>query len=130
MDRMKIVIIDDNKKFRAGLNFIFSINQTYEVIALLTHGDVSKNKILQKAKIAIVAVKSTEQKTLETVRFLKDKYSLKILALPLQLKDALVDELKSLKVEGILSKNQLDQDNLHEALDQISKDGKYYNLVE
>lgn len=129
MNRMKIAIIDDNEKFRTVLHFLFSTKKTYEVIALLTHDDASKNKILQKANIAIVAVKSTEQKTLETVRSLKEKYSLTILALPLYLKDALINELKSLKVDGILSKNNIDQDNVHDALDQISKGGKYYNMI-
>jgi DNA-binding NarL/FixJ family response regulator len=129
MDRMKIVIIEDNEKFRAVLDFLFSIKNTYEVIALLTHADASKNKILEKANIAIVAVKSTEQKTLETVRFIKEAYSLKTLALPLHIQDALVDELKSMKVDGILSKNRIDQDKVYQALDQISKEGNYFDLT-
>ena len=128
MDRKKIVIIDDNEKFSTLLHYLFSIEKTYEVIARLTHEDASKSKILQKANIAIVAVKSTERKTLETVRFIQETYFLKVLALPLHLQDALVVELKSMKVDGILSKNSIDQHNVYEALNQISKNGKYYNL--
>lgn len=128
MDRKKIVIIDDNEKFSTVLNYLFSVEKTYEVIALLTHEDALKNQILQEASIAIVAVKSTDQKTLETVRFIKEAYCLKILALPLHLRYALVNELKSIKVDGILSKNSADPDNILEALNQISNNGKYYNL--
>jgi len=130
MDRTKIVIIDDNEKFRIVLDHSFAIKKTCEVIALLTHDDATKNKILQKANIAIVAVKSTEEKTLETVRFIKEKYSLKILALPLYLKDPLINELKKLKVEGILSKNSIDQDSIHEALKRLVKGERYYNLID
>jgi len=129
MNKKKIVIIDDNVKFQTVLHYLFLDKKIYEVVALLTHDEAVKNAVLQKANIAIVAVKSTEQKTLETVRFAKDKYSLKILALPLYIRDALVNELKHLKVEGILSKNCIDQDNVHEALDEISEGGKYYNLI-
>ena len=130
MDRMKIVIIDDNEKFRVVLDFMLSNKHTYEVIALLTHADAIKNNILQKANIAIVAVKSTEQKTLDTAQFIKENYSLKILALPLHLKDTLIDELKSLEVDGILCKNSIDQENIHEALNQLAKGEKYYNLID
>lgn len=128
MDKMKIVIIDDNEKFSAVLRFLFSIKNIYGVIASLIHADVSKSNMLQEASIAIVAVKSTDQKTLETVRIIKEKYALKVLALPLHLRDALVNELNGLKVDGILSKSNIDQHNIYEALNQISKNGKYYNL--
>ena len=128
MDRMKIVIIDDNEKFSAVLHFLFSMQNNCEVIALLTHEDAPKNKVLQEASLAIVAVKSTDLKTLETIRFIKETYSLKILALPLHLRDALVKELKSMKVDGILSKDSADPDHILEALNQISKKDRYYHL--
>ena len=130
MDRMKIVIIDDNERSQTALHFLFVHQKTHKVIALLKHGDPFKDEIFQSADVAIIVVKNTDSRTIDTIRFIKEKYSLKILALPTYLMDAMVEQLKSLEVDGLLSKNRANPDRIHEALDQISKGGKYYNLID
>jgi len=117
MKKPGIIIIDDNVKFAKLLQTVLRL-KGYEEIQIYDHSCDLQNLKVGMEDIGIVSCRNSDRKTFETIRFLKKRHGLKLIACA-SVQHNIPDEIAEIGIDGIITKTDSEPDKIIQTVEQV-----------
>ena len=125
-----IYLADDHQLIIDGLKLLINTEAEYEIIGSSNDGDTSYNDIIRlNPDIAILDLRMPARSGVQLVIGLKNKVKTKFIVLSMYDEKRHVLEAKNIGAYGYLLKNS-DKAELLECIDAVSKDIKYFKVLD
>ncbi len=128
--KIQLALVDDHNLFRKGLEKLVNMRNESDMYSILfeaENGKALQEKIKSTGvpEIIFMDIDMPDMDGFETVRWLKHNHQIKIIVVSMFDSEEAVLRMIRLGVDGYLSKD-LEVDDVHDALEEVAKGGKYY----